>query len=490
MLALGASQEASSMKQHFIGGRWVDGDSGQTLPVIDPSTGEAFDTLARGNARDVERAIDAARAALEGPWGRMTATERGRILQRMSALTLARHEELSRLEARDTGKPMSQARNDIQVAARYFEYYGTAADKLHGEVVPYLEDFQVVMLHEPYGVTGHILPWNYPAQMFGRSIAPALATGNAPVLKPSEDACLTPLAFCDIAAEAGLPEGVLNVVTGLGEEAGAALTAHPEVRLVTFTGSPEVGALVQQATGKRVAKCVLELGGKSPQIVFEDADLERATTFILKAITQNAGQTCSAGSRLLVHRSIHDRFVQQVAARFEQSLAGTPEMDRDCGPLINAAQKARVEGFLREARETGVPLLAQGKVAAGVPPGGYYVPPTMFGPVPRDHRLACEEVFGPVLSVIPFDDEEDAVRLANATDYGLIAAIWTRDGARQTRVAKRVQCGQVYVNCYGAGGGVELPFGGVKKSGHGREKGFVALQEFCTIKTVVQYHGR
>jgi aldehyde dehydrogenase (NAD+) len=235
---------------------------------------------------------------------------------------------------------------------------------------------------------------------------------------------------------------------------------------------------------------VLELGGKSPQIVFEDADLERATTFILKAITQNAGQTCSAGSRLLVQRSIHDRFVQQVAARFEQSVAGTPEMDRDCGPLINAAQKARVEGFLREARETGVPLLAQGKVAQGVPPGGYYVPPTMFGPVPRGHRLACEEVFGPVLSVIPFEDEVDAVRLANATDYGLIAAIWTRDGARQTRVAKRMQCGQVYVNCYGAGGGVELPFGGVKKSGHGREKGFIALQEFCTIKTIVQYHGK
>jgi aldehyde dehydrogenase (NAD+) len=224
--------------------------------------------------------------------------------------------------------------------------------------------------------------------------------------------------------------------------------------------------------------------------VFEDADLERATTFILKAITQNAGQTCSAGSRLLVQRSIHDRFVQQVAARFEQSVAGTPEMDRDCGPLINAAQKARVEGFLREARETGVPLLAQGKVAQGVPPGGYYVPPTMFGPVPRGHRLACEEVFGPVLSVIPFEDEVDAVRLANATDYGLIAAIWTRDGARQTRVAKRMQCGQVYVNCYGAGGGVELPFGGVKKSGHGREKGFIALQEFCTIKTIVQYHGK
>jgi aldehyde dehydrogenase (NAD+) len=478
------------MQKHFIGGRWLDSVSGQTLPVLDPSTGEAFDTLARGDARDVDRAVAAAREALAGPWGRMSATERGRILMRMAALTLERAETLARLEARDTGKPMAQARNDIQVAARYLEYYGSAADKLHGEVVPYMEDFHVVVLHEPYGVTGHILPWNYPAQMFGRSIAPALATGNASVLKPSEDACLTPLAFCDIALEAGLPAGALNVVTGLGEEAGAALCDHPDVRLVTFTGSPEVGALVQQATGRRVVKCVLELGGKSPHIVFDDADLERAATFVLKAITQNAGQTCSAGSRLLVQRTIFDRFVAQVAQRFEQAVAGTPEMDRDCGPLINAAQKARVEGFIRQARESGIPLLAQGRVAEGVAPGGFYVPPTMFGPVPREHRLACDEVFGPVLAAIPFDDEDDAVALANATDYGLIAAVWTRDGARQTRVAKRMQCGQVYVNCYGAGGGVELPFGGVKKSGHGREKGFVAMQEFCTIKTMVQYHGR
>ncbi|MFO1330147.1 MAG: aldehyde dehydrogenase family protein [Rubrivivax sp.] len=478
------------MPLHFIDGQWAASDGGQTLPVIDPATGEAFDHIPRGTAGDIDRAVRAARAALAGPWGRMTATERGRILMRMSELILARHDELSRLEARDTGKPMAQARNDITVAARYLEYYGSAADKLHGEVIPYLEDFHVVVLHEPYGVTAHILPWNYPAQMFGRSIAPALATGNAPVLKPSEDACLTPLAFAGIAAEAGMPPGVLNVVTGLGEEAGAALTAHPGINLVTFTGSPEVGTLVQKAAGERLIKCVLELGGKSPHLVFDDADLERAATFVLKAITQNAGQTCSAGSRLLVQESIYDRFVGLVAERFAQSRAGTPEMDLDCGPLINAAQKQRVEGFIAEARAAGIPVIAQGRVADGVHPGGYYVPPTMFGRVPRDHRLACDEVFGPVLAAIPFKDEDDAAELANATAYGLISAIWTRDGGRQTRLAKRMQCGQVYLNCYGAGGGVELPFGGVKKSGHGREKGFVALQEFCSIKTVVQYHGK
>ncbi len=477
------------MQSHFIGGEWVASSTGQTLPVLDPSTGLAFDEIARGTAADVDRAVAAARAALDGPWGRMTATERGRILSKMSELILARHEELSLLEARDTGKPMSQARNDITVAARYCEYYGGAADKLHGEQIPYLNDFHVVVLHEPYGVTAHILPWNYPAQMFGRSVVPALAVGNATVLKPSEDACLTPLAFCRIAAEAGLPAGALNVVTGLGEEAGHALTHHGDINFISFTGSPEVGTMVQKAGAERTLKVVLELGGKSPQIVFDDANLERAATFVIKAITQNAGQTCSAGSRLMVQRGAHDRFVAMVVEKFRQSAAGTPAMDRDCGPLINAAQQRRVQGYVDRAIASGIPLLAQGVVAEGVPEGGFYMPPTLFGPVPRDHALACEEVFGPVLAIIPFDDEEDAVRLANATDFGLIAGIWTADGGRQIRMARRMKCGQVYLNGYGAGGGVELPFGGVKKSGHGREKGFMAMEEFCTVKTVVQYYG-
>ncbi len=478
------------MKQHFIAGEWTPGTSGETLPVLDPSTGEVFDQLQRGNAADIDRAVAAARTALDGDWGRMTAVDRGRVLSRMSQIMLSRSEALAQLEARDTGKPMSQARNDIQVAARYCEFYGGAADKVHGQVIPYMEDFHVVVLREPYGVTAHILPWNYPAQMFGRSVVPALAMGNAAVLKPSEDACLSALAFCDIAREAGLPAGALNVVTGLGEEAGAALTGHAGIDFVTFTGSPEVGTIVQKAAAERHIKCVLELGGKSPQIVFEDADLDRALGFILKAITQNGGQTCSAGSRLLVQASIYDSFVARVVERFKESAAGTPAMDRDCGPLINAAQKQRVEGFIRRAVESGLPLLAQGQIASGVPAGGHYVAPALFGNVPRDHELACNEVFGPVLAIIPFTDEDDAVALANATEFGLLAGIWTRDGGRQTRVAKRMRCGQVYVNCYGAGGGVELPFGGVKKSGHGREKGFMALEEFCTVKTVVQYHGR
>ena len=477
------------MAKLFINGQWVAATRGETLPVIDPSTGEVFEQLARGTAADIDLAVAAARAALSGPWGQLSATERGRILLKMSALILARGEELAQLEARDTGKPISQARNDITVAARYCEFYGGAADKVHGEQIPYLNHFHVVVLREPYGVTAHILPWNYPAQMFGRSVVPALAMGNAAVLKPSEDACLSPLAFCAIAKEAGLPDGALNVVTGLGEEAGAALTSHHDIDFVTFTGSPEVGTMVQQAAAVRTLKVVLELGGKSPQIVFDDADLERALPFVLKAITQNGGQTCSAGSRLLVQRGIYDRFVAMVAERFALSAAGTPAMDRDCGPLINAAQKARVEGFIRQARDSGIPVLAQGQVAAGVHPGGFYVAPTLFGPVPRTHALAGEEVFGPVLAALPFADEADAIALANSTPYGLLAAVWTENGGRAHRVAKAVRAGQVFINCYGAGGGVELPFGGTKRSGHGREKGLLALEELSTTKTLVNWHG-
>ena len=471
------------MSQHFINGEWVAAASGETLPVIDPSTGQAFDEIARGNAADVDRAVKAARAALSGPWGRMTAADRGRILLKMSALVLADAENLAQLEARDTGKPIGQARNDINVAARYMEFYAGGADKLHGQQIPYLEDYHVVVLREPYGVTAHILPWNYPAQMFGRSVVPALATGNAAVLKPSEDACQTPLAFARIAQQAGLPAGALNIITGLGEEAGDALTHHGDIDFVTFTGSPQVGTIVQKAAAERTLKVVLELGGKSPQIVFEDADLERATPFILKAITQNAGQTCSAGSRLLVQRSIHDKFVAMVAERFKASSAGTPAMDRDCGPLINAGQKARVEGFIKRAIDAGIPVLAQGKIADGVHPGGYYVAPTMFGPVPRDAELACDEVFGPVLSVLPFHDEAEAIRLANDTEYGLSGSIWTRDLGQALRVSRAVETGALSVNSHSS---VRYwtPFGGMKQSGLGRELGPDALHSFTDVKNV------
>ena len=478
------------MRKLFIGGRWTAARDKRRLPVISPADGEAYDQIARGTAHEIDLAVAAARHALDrGAWGRMNATERGRVLTKIGAKLLDHVDELTQIESRDTGKPLATARNDIVVLARYFEFYGAAADKVHGEVIPFLNGHHVSLLREPLGVTAHIIPWNYPAQMIGRTVAPALAMGNAVVLKPAEDTSLSALRFAELAAEAGLPDGALNVVTGLGEEAGAALAAHPGIDLISFTGSNEVGTLVQAAAAKNAVKCVLELGGKSPQIVFADADLDRAVPIIVKAIIQNAGQTCTAGSRLLVEQGAFDAVVARVAEAFAKVRVGTPAMNLDCGPVMNAAQLARVNRYIDAARDSGVPILAQGQLAEGVPKGGYYVRPTLFGPVGRTDALACEEVFGPVLAAMSFADEADAIALANGTPYGLLAAVWSENGGRAYRVAKAVRAGQVFVNCYGAGGGVELPFGGTKRSGHGREKGLLALEELSSTKTVVHFHG-
>jgi len=477
------------MHKMLIGGQWIQANDGRGLPVTNPSDGQVFDNISRGGAFEIDLAVKAARAALSGPWGTMNLTDKGRVLVKIAQKILDHEEELAQLEARDTGKPITTARNDIKVLARYFEFYGTAADKIHGEVIPFVNGHQVSLIREPLGVTAHIIPWNYPAQMLGRTIAPALAVGNATVLKPAEDTSLSALRVAALALEAGLPPGVFNVVTGLGEEAGAALAEHPGINFISFTGSNEVGTLVQKAAAKNAVKCVLELGGKSPQIVFDDVDVERAVPIIVRAIVQNAGQTCTAGSRLLVQRTIFESFVAKVAEAFTKVKVGTPEMDCDCGPVMNPAQFARVNGYINQARESGVPVLAEGTLAPGLSSSGYFVKPTLFGPVPRDHSLALEEIFGPVLSAMPFEDEADAIALANSTDYGLLAAVWTENAGRLQRVAKGVQAGQVFMNCYGAGGGVELPFGGTKRSGHGREKGLLALEELSSYKTLVHYHG-
>lgn len=474
----------------FINNRWQPSQSGKSLPVIAPADGQAFTTIAAGNAADVDLAVAAARAALEtGAWGRLTATERGRLLMKVSRLVDDNAEELARLEARDTGKPMKQARADVVAVSRYFEYYGGAADKVHGDTIPFMNGYLVNTLYEPLGVTAHIIPWNYPGQMFGRTVAPALAMGNATVIKPAEEACLVPLRLAELCAEAGFPEGAVNVVPGLGEEAGAALSNHRGIDFISFTGSPEVGTLIQIAAAKNHIGCTLELGGKSPQIIFGDADFEAAVNTVALAIVQNAGQTCSAGSRVLIERTIWDRFMADLKLRFEKITAGTPEMDLDLGPVISGTQKSRIRAMLARAEGDGAKILAQGQVAGNAPAEGYYVQPTIYHEVNPRSELGQLEVFGPVLAAMPFDTEEQAVALANGTDYGLVAGVWSGDCSRAIRVARKVRAGQLFVNGYGAGGGIELPFGGMKKSGHGREKGFEALYEFGAMKTLVIKHG-
>ena len=473
----------------LIGGKWQAPASGATLPVVNPSDGEVFTKIARGTAEDIDRAVKAAHKAMDGAWGRMPAVERGRLLTKLAHAVVANHDELVRLEATDTGKPLKQAKADIVALARYFEFYGGACDKLHGDTIPYLDGYTVLTIREPHGVTGHIVPWNYPAQIGGRSIGGALAAGNACVVKPAEDACLSLLKLADLAMQVGFPEGAINIVPGLGEEAGSALAGHPGIDHISFTGSPEVGTLVQAAAAKHNHQVTMELGGKSPQLVFDDADQEAALPFITNAIIQNAGQTCSAGSRLLVQESIYKEFVDAVAKRFEALRVGSSDMDLDCGPLINKSQHERVGGFIARAGKAGLQPRAQGTIAANAPKGGYFVAPTMFADVPANHELVTEEVFGPVLAALPFKDEADAIRLANGTPYGLVAGVWTRDGGRQMRLARAIKTGQVFINNYGAGGGVELPFGGVKRSGFGREKGFEALMGFTTLKTIAIKHG-
>ena len=477
------------MQLNYIANAAVPSDSGRTIPVIDPSDGQAFDHIQRSSATDVDAAVRAARHCMDTVWGRLTAAERGRLLMRLSAKISEHARELSDLEQRDCGKPTRQARADAVALARYFEFYAGACDKLHGETIPYLDGYSVLTWREPHGVTGHIIPWNYPMQIFGRSVGGALAAGNVCVVKPAEDACLSLIRVAQLAAEVGFPAGALNIVTGYGHEVGDALARHRGIDHISFTGSPKIGTLIQQLAAERHCPVTLELGGKSPQIVFADADLDAALPAIINAIVQNAGQTCSAGSRLLVDQQIYEPLLERLGEAFAALRVGPAAMDLDLGPLIRQSQQQRVQGFLSDAQVAGITMVARGQIADEAPETGFYQAPTLLRDVPVQHRLAQEEVFGPVLCAMPFRDEDHAVELANATQFGLVAGVWTRDGARQFRMARRLRCGQVFINNYGAGGGVELPFGGFKASGHGREKGFEALYGFTALKTVAFRHG-
>lgn len=466
----------------LINGEWMPAHNGETLPLLNPSTGEPITAIARGDATDIDDAVQAATRAFNTTWSRMPAFERGRLLSRIGQAVLEHREMLAHLESLDVGKPLTQARADATALARYCEFYGGAADKVHGDTIPYLDGYTVYSVREPHGVTGHIVPWNYPMQIIGRSVGAALAMGNTCVLKPAEDACLSALAFADICLQCGLPPGVLNVVPGIGAEAGEALSRHSVVRHISFTGSVTAGSAVQAAAAANVVPVTLELGGKSPQLVFDDADLEAAIPFLVNAGIQNAGQTCSASSRLLVQRSLLDTLVPLLAERYQALSVGPALDDHAVGPLISTKQKARVTDYLGLA--DSLPCLARGAMVDHAPTGGFYVEPALYLCEDPTHTLAQEEIFGPVQVVIPFDTEAEAIDIANSTDYGLVAAVWTQQGARQMRLARALKAGQIFVNNYGAGGGVELPFGGVGKSGHGREKGFEALYGFSQLKTV------
>jgi aldehyde dehydrogenase (NAD+) len=464
-----------TITQSFIDGASVA--STEVYDNIDPATGRSLGPVASAGTDEVGRAAAAARAASKR-WRDTSAAERATLLTRIADLIDQNHERLARIESEDTGKPLTQARGDATVAARYFRFYGHAIDSYYGQTIPLSTDLHVYTRREPCGVTGHIIAWNYPMQLLARAVAPAIATGNCAIVKPADETPRTAVELARIAVQAGVPPGVFNVVTGIGAEAGAALAAHPDV------GSTQIGSVVAHAAADRVVPTTLELGGKSPQIVFPDAHLEGAAESIVRAILQNAGQTCSAGSRLLAHDSIHDTLVDMVCHLMSSATIGPGIEDHDLGPLISRKQQRRVQSMDSDNMKGEI-------LCGGEPPedaqltNGAYFAPTVIADVDPASPIAQEEIFGPVLTVNRFFGEDEAIRLANGTQYGLLGAVWTTDLSRAHRLAAEIRAGQVYVNTYGAGGGVELPFGGFKKSGYGREKGYQALDMFTATKTVV-----
>ena len=474
------------VEQLIIDGQRVAAADGATFDVCDPSTGGPLATVAKAAKADVDRAVTAAQNALESKaWGGAPPAERGRVMHRIAQALRDRAEDLAALESRDNGKPLRQSRTDLQVAARYFEFFAGIADKIMGNTIPLGPGYLDYTVREPIGVSAQIIPWNYPIQIGARGVAPALAAGCTVVLKPAEDAPMTALKLGEIALECGLPPGVLNVVPGLGPEAGAALASHPGINQLTFTGSVEVGIAVARMAAGNVVPVVLELGGKSPNIVFADADMEATAQGVANAIFQNAGQTCSAGSRLLVERKAHDELVARLAERARSMRVGPGVSDPDMGPIISRKQLESIEGYVAIGTSEGAEIAAGGaRPSDPALGGGFYFQPTVLDKVSPDMRVAQEEIFGPVLAVIAFEDVEEAIAIANRTQYGLVAGVWTRDINKAMAIASRVKAGQVYINTYGAGGGVELPFGGYKKSGYGREKGLDSLASYLQIKNV------
>ncbi len=466
----------------FIGGEWVDSASGAIFATLNPATEAVIGLVPRGNSVDVDAAVSSARAAFEGEWARYAPKERAALLFETARLLRERVSEFAELETLDQGKPLQLARNEVLGAARYFEFYAGAADKFYGETIPLGPDYLDFTLREPLGVTAHIVPWNMPLNMLARSVAPALALGNTAVVKPAEQTPLTALKLATLWEDLGLPHGVYNVLTGYGTEAGAPLTSHPDIDGITFTGSVQTGQQVMRAAAENITPVVLELGGKSPHIIFADADLDLAVSEAAKGIYTNCGQICSAGSRLVIDEKIKTPFLEKFIAHSQGLRIGQGLDKPDLGPLNSEEHHQRVLGYVELGLRQGASLVYGGHRPDHLEKG-YFMMPTIFDEVSLEMAVAQEEIFGPVVTVTTFQDEDEALAIGNGVRYGLVAGIFTNDINRALRLAKGLHAGQIYINEYYAGG-EETPFGGVKQSGFGREKGLEALRSYSQVKNV------
>ena len=471
-------------KDHYIDGRFAPSSNGASLDIHDPGAGKVFARVADASPEDVDRAVASAKRGLE-TWKRLKPAERGRVLLATAAKLREQAERLAVIEALHSGKTLAEARGDVGGAARLFEYYGGAADKIQGDSIPLGRDYMGFTLIEPVGVTAHIIPWNYPISTFARSVAPALAAGCSVVAKPAETTPLTALLVAQILSEAGLPAGVCNVVAGSGKGAGAALVAHEGIDHVSFTGSTVTGKAVMQSAATHFASVTLELGGKSPVIALADCDIEAAANGVIGAIYENAGQICSAGSRLVVERPIREKLVERIVAKAEKLTVGHGLKGHDVGAINSKRQLDKVMGFLEDATRRGRRLATGGqRVTDPDHPEGWFVAPTVIDDLPINDPCVQEEIFGPVLAVQVVDSPEEALAAANGTRYGLMAGIYTRDIGNALALCRDLRSGQVTVNDYW-GGGVEIPFGGTGHSGFGREKGLEALRTYSRVKSMV-----
>src|SRR5258708_3401072 len=471
----------------LIGGQWVDSAGGKTFDTINPSTGEVLAKVAEGEREDINRAVVAARKAFEsGPWPKLTPSQSGRLLWKRADQIEQHAEELAQLETLDNGKPIKYSRGgDVPLTADHFRYFAGWATKLEGETIPVsIPNMFTYTLREPVGVVGQIIPWNFPIQMAAWKLAPALACGNTVILKPAEQTPLSALRLGELICEAGFPEGVVNIVPGFGETAGASLALHPDVDKIAFTGSTEVGKKILQASVGNLKKVTLELGGKSPNIIFPDADLKFAIRGAMTAIFFNQGQVCTAGSRLFVHKSVYDQVLSgltDVARKMKMGPGIDPSTDM--GPLVSQEQMERVTNYIDIGRREGAVTTTGGKYAGSDLAGGYFIEPTVFDNVQDEMTIAREEIFGPVVAVMPFESMEEIAARANKSIYGLAAGVWTSDVKQAHKMAALLKSGVVWVNTYNQFDAA-APFGGYKQSGYGREMGHAVLDAYTQTKTV------